>query len=205
MDVSIFKCPVWTFQVNIWIRMMTRIRVDFSNVLETYQKRVYQQAYRMLGNRQDAEEATQDIFLKIHGALPGFRGESKLSSWIYRITANVCISRLRKKQLQVVDFDGANATDRRFRGYALGKVERDPEEKVEANEIGDIVREELRRLPPLWVQVISLHYFGGQSYEEVAAILDIPLPTVATYISRGKQQLARFITARIGKESIYLK
>jgi RNA polymerase sigma-70 factor (ECF subfamily) len=75
---------------------------------------------------------------------------------------------------------------------------------MRAKEMGDIVREELRTLPPQWAQAISMHYFGGQSYDEVAAILEIPRPTVATYISRGKQQLARQIFARMGKEGIFL-
>ena len=66
-----------------------------------------------------------------------------------------------------------------------------------------IVQAELRRLPPLWAQAISLHYFGGLSYEEAAEAMKLPRATVATYISRGKKQLARQIVARTGKEEIY--
>ena len=73
--------------------------LDFSEILLTYQDRVYNQTFRMLGNREDAEETTQDIFLSVYGALDNFRGDSKLTTWIYRITSNECISRLRKKQL----------------------------------------------------------------------------------------------------------
>lgn len=158
----------------------------------------------MLGSRQEAEEATQDIFLKIHGGLSEFRGDSKLSSWVYRITANVCISRLRKKQLRTIDFEGTKDEGERPLIHSLAEEGSDPETRMKAKEMGEIVREELRMLPPQWAQAISMHYFGGQSYEEVAAILEIPRPTVATYISRGKQQLARQITARMGKEGIYL-
>jgi RNA polymerase sigma-70 factor, ECF subfamily len=184
--------PLWTFQVRI-------AQVDFGSLLLQYQNRVYQQAYRMLGTRQEAEEATQDIFLKIHGGLSEFRGESKLSSWVYRITANVCISRLRKKQLNTIEFEeiheGGSPT------YTLAG-EDNPETRMRAKEMGDIVREELRTLPPQWAQAISLHYFGGESYEEIATILEIPRATVATYISRGKQQLAKQICTRTGKEGV---
>jgi RNA polymerase sigma-70 factor (ECF subfamily) len=65
---------------------------DFSQILSDFQDVVYNQAYRMLGRREEAEDATQDIFMQVHRKLGQFRGESKLSSWIYRITANVCIS-----------------------------------------------------------------------------------------------------------------
>ena len=78
---------------------------EFRQILDTYQNRVYNQAYRMLGNAEDAEETTQDIFLKIYRSLDEFRGESMVSTWIYKITSNECISRLRKKQLDIASFD----------------------------------------------------------------------------------------------------
>jgi len=79
----------------------------------------------------------------------------------------------------------------------------DPDRNYAAKETAEIVRSEVRRLPPLWAQALSLHYFGGQSYEEVAEAMEIPKPTVATYISRGKKQLAKQIIALTGKEGLF--
>jgi len=71
--------------------------------------------------------------------------------------------------------------------------------------MGNIVREQLRRLKPEWAQAISLHYFGGQSYDEVAEAMELPRATVATYIRRGKIQLAGMIVAQTGTDGVYLK
>jgi RNA polymerase sigma-70 factor (ECF subfamily) len=164
---------------------------EFRQLVETYQHKVYNQAYRMLGSREEAEEE--------------FRGDAKLSSWIYRITANVCISRMRKKQMRTTSIDAPVAQEGRSVAETLADEDEDPEHEYAATEMGNIVREQLRRLKPEWAQAISLHYFGGQSYEEVAEAMEIPRATVATYIRRGKIQLAGMIVARTGTEGVYLK
>ncbi|MBT4510682.1 MAG: sigma-70 family RNA polymerase sigma factor [Chloroflexi bacterium] len=184
---------------------MVQSDTDFRQLVETFQHKVYNQAFRMLGNREEAEEATQDIFLKVHGALKDFRGDSKLSSWIFRIAANVCVSRMRKKQLKTSSLDQPLGEEGRSVAEILPDESDNPEEEYSSNELGGIVREQLRRLKPEWAQALSLHYFGGQSYEEVAEVMEIPRATVATYIRRGKMQLASQITANIGKDGVFLK
>ena len=183
--------------------LMHNAEYDFREILATYQDKVYNQAYRMLGNREEAEEATQDIFLRVHRSLGDFRGESKLSSWIYRIAANVCISRLRKKQLKTSSLDEPAEIEGRAVSEVVADETADPERNYAAMETAEIIRSEVRRLPPLWAQALSLHYFGGQSYEEVAEAMEIPRPTVATYISRGKKQLAKQIIAITGKDELF--
>lgn len=175
---------------------------DFREILSTYQGKVYNQAYRMLGNREEAEEATQDIFLRIHRSLEEFRGESKLSSWIFRITANVCITRLRKKQLSLKSLDEPVDEGGRSADEIIADESTDQEAEYETKELGEIVRAEVRRLPANWAQALSLNYFGGLSYEEVAETMEIPRATVATYILRGKKQLAVQIIARVGMEGL---
>jgi RNA polymerase sigma-70 factor, ECF subfamily len=184
---------------------MVQSDTDFRQLVETYQHKVYNQAFRMLGNREEAEEATQDIFLKVHGALKDFRGDSQLSSWIFRIAANVCISRMRKKQLRTSSLDQPLGEEGRSVAEVTADKSNNPEEKYSAVEMGGIVREQLRRLKPEWAQALSLHYFGGQSYEEVAEAMEIPRATVATNIRRGKMQLASLITAHTGKNGVFSK
>jgi len=179
-----------------------RDEITFSELLETFQDKVYNQAYRMLGNREEAEEATQDIFLRIHRSLDEFRGESKLSSWIYRIAANVCISRLRKKQLNIISLDEPLDGGGRPAEQLVADEGANPETEYQEMEMAGTIRAEVRRLPPLWAQALSLHYFGMQSYEEVAEAMEIPRATAATYILRGKKQLAKQIIALTGKGEI---
>lgn len=182
---------------------MQTIEYSFREILAEYQGKVYNQAYRMLGNREEAEEATQDIFLRIHNSLDEFRGESKLSSWIFRITANVCISRLRRKRLELHSLDEPlGGEEGRRVAETLPDEGNDPESLYRSQETAEIIRAEVRRLPALWAQAISLHHFGGQSYEEVAEIMQIPRATVATYIRRGRMQLATQLVARTGRDGL---
>jgi len=164
---------------------------EFTGIVNEYQNRVYNQAYRMLGNMQDAEETTQDIFLKIYHSLADFRGESALSTWIYRITANECISRLRKKQLHMNSMDEPVGEDGETFAAFIADEGEGPEESVMRSEMDDIIRNEVRNLPPNWAMAISLYHFDDLSYDEIAEAMDIPRATVGTYILRGRNQLAK--------------
>ena len=165
----------------------------FDRILVEYQDRVYNQAYRMLGNREDAEEAAQDVFLKVHRSLDDFRGESKLSTWIYRITANECISRLRKKQLDTQSLDDPVGDD----GAVLADMVPDrtggADTGLESAETAERIRGMVRDLPPDWAMALSLYHFDDLSYDEIAAAMDIPKATVATYIFRGRKKLVTML------------
>lgn len=164
---------------------------EFRVILSEYQDRVYNQAYRMLGNQEDAEEAAQDIFLNVYKSLEQFRGESKVSTWIYRIASNVCISRLRKKQLDMksmnepLDDNGTTVED------FIADHSPDPGAQLESEETADMIRAKVQELPPDWAMAISLYHFDDLSYDEIAEVMSIPKATVATYIFRGRKQLAR--------------
>ena len=163
---------------------------DFRTLLASYQDRVYNQAYRMLGNAEDAEEATQDIFMKIYRSMDDFRGESAVSTWIYRITANECISRLRKKQLDTTSFDEPFESEGKSLADIIPDGSPDPESLLESQETSEMIRAGVRRLPVHWAMAISLYHFDDLSYDEIAEAMEIPRATVATYISRGRTQLA---------------
>lgn len=163
----------------------------FETILTDYQDRVYNQAFRMLGNREDAEEATQDIFLSIHKSLGDFRGDSKVSTWIYRITSNVCISRLRKKQLETISLDDPLGDDGATISDIIPDTGPNQQKLMESEETAEMVRAQIQTLPPDWAMAISLCHFDDHSYDEIAEIMSIPKATVATYIFRGRKQLAQ--------------
>jgi len=168
---------------------------EFRTILYEYQDRVYNQAFRMLGNQEDAEEAAQDIFLKVFNSLEEFRGESKISTWIYKITSNVCISRLRKKQLDIRSMDEPLGEDD---GASLGDVLHDgsagADEMLETEEMKEYIRAKVCELPPDWAMALSLYHFDDKSYDEIADVMGIPKATVATYIFRGRKKLADQLT-----------
>ena len=163
---------------------------DLRQLLIEYQDRVYNQAYRMLGNHEDAEEATQDVFLLIHRSRDEFRGDSKLSTWIYRITSNVCITRLRRKQIPTSSMDREFEPDGDTLADVIPDECPDPETLYEDEQMKEHVRAEVRNLPPKWAMAVSMYHFDDLSYEEIADAMGIPKATVATYIMRGRQRLA---------------
>jgi RNA polymerase sigma-70 factor, ECF subfamily len=172
--------------------------LNLRQLLNEYQDRVYNQAYRMLGSHEDAEEATQDVFLRIHRGLEEFRGDSKVTTWIYSITSNVCISRLRKKQHPTCSLDKPFPDSGDTLADVIPGDSPDPSEILEDEQMRALVRSEVRNLPPKWAMAISLYHFNDQSYEEIASTMGIPKATVATYILRGRQQLATQLAKAMG-------
>ena len=159
---------------------------QFEAVLRAYQDKVFRLCYAMLGSRALAEETAQEVFLRVWKALPRYRGDSSLSTWIYSITRNTCFT-ARKKM----------AGPRHFPLDATA-VRREVERGAGGHERPDRTPDILRlvgELPDQYRQAILLYYMEEKSYEEVAAMLDLPLGTVKTHLHRARKQLAEAIGA----------
>jgi RNA polymerase sigma-70 factor (ECF subfamily) len=138
----------------------------------------------MLGSREEAEEAAQDVFLRIHRSLGGFQGRAKISTWIWRITTNVCLSRRELKRTPVItslDEDGA---------AEVLDENPDPESSFIVREESDRLGRSIAALPDKEAAAITLYYLEGMDYKEIAEILDIPAGSVATALHRGRERLA---------------
>jgi RNA polymerase sigma-70 factor (ECF subfamily) len=153
---------------------------------------VFNLALKMLGNRNDAEEAVQDVFMRVYSSLKDFRGDSSLSTWIWRITANVCLTRRKKRDPAGVSLDdsGIDPPD--------GRVEDSSrqEKSVYASERRKILDACIALLPPNESAVVTLFYFEELSYEEISDILRLPVGTVSTALHRGRQRLAEMLRER---------
>jgi RNA polymerase sigma-70 factor (ECF subfamily) len=137
---------------------------------------------RTVQDRSRAEDLAQDVFLRVHRGLPYFRGEARLSTWIYRIVANVCVyDHSRPAPLSLNDermrTRTPSASDRQFGDLEL----RDRLEKA------------IARLPSNYRLVVAAHYLEGVQYEDLAEALALPLGTVKTQLHRAKQQLRRML------------
>ena len=129
-----------------------------------------------------AEDATQDIFLKIWKALPAFRGDSAISTWIYAIARNTCLTRRRMAAAQrTISLDAADAA-------AI------PSHDPPAGSAADL-RAAIGRLPAKYARVLVLFYLEDRSYQQVALALDLPMGTVKTYLHRAKKELAVLLAA----------
>ena len=158
----------------------------FEEIVRAYEKTVYNLALRTLGNREDAEDAVQETFLKAYTALPGFRGESKLSVWLYRIASNVCTDALRRRR-ETVSLSAE--TEDGEREVEIADLRFDPAAAAEKNALRTAVREAMNALPDASRRVLLLRELGGLSYDEIARTLEIDVGTVKSRIFRGRKKL----------------
>ncbi len=163
----------------------------FEEIVRAHEKTVYHLALRQLGSREDAEDAAQEVFLKAFTALGSFRGDSRLSVWLYRITSNVCVDMLRRRRetvsLSVENEDGEpvelDLPDERF----------DPAELAERKDLREQVGKALSMLPDDAREILLLRELGGQRYDEIAQTLDLDIGTVKSRIFRARKKLCALL------------
>ena len=160
----------------------------FQELVDGFKDLVFALIARTVQDRSRAEDLAQDVFLRIHRGLPYFRGEARLSTWIYRIVANVCAPDQTHREAMVsLDDDRVSgrstpsASDRRFSDLEL----RDRLEKA------------IVRLPANYRLLIAAHYLDGVRYEDLAEALRLPLGTVKTQLYRAKQQLRQVLETEL--------
>nr|AMP55584.1 nifR3_yhdG: putative TIM-barrel protein, nifR3 family [uncultured bacterium] len=162
----------------------------FALLVLAHEKTVYHLALRQLGSREDAEDAAQEVFLKAYTSLKGFRGDSKFSVWLYRITCNVCTDALRRRKetvsLTTETEDGVGELelpDERF----------DPVALAERKDLREQVSAALQKLPEDFRQILLLREVGGASYEEIARTLSLDIGTVKSRIFRARKKLCALL------------
>ena len=161
-------------------------------VLEN-QTQVYNLCLKMTGSEEDAFDLSQEAFLKAFNNLDKFRGDSKFSVWLYRLTSNICIDFIRKKRrrqetsLSVEDEDGAEdelqLPDERF----------SPETELERKELRRAVDDGLRQLPADYRNILVLRELNGLSYDEIAQALEMEVGTVKSRIFRARKKLCAIL------------
>jgi len=163
----------------------------FEELVSRYESTIMNMAYRLLGNRSDAADVTQEIFVLLLRKLGSFRGEAKFSTWLYRVSLNACHDHARRlrRHISLSDSPGEDLPEIEQR-LADDGIE-SPEASLERTEIQGTVQEAIARLPHKFKEVIYLHDINGYDYKEVADILDISLGTVKSRLNRARGRLAR--------------
>ncbi|HET7305597.1 MAG TPA: RNA polymerase sigma factor SigE [Segeticoccus sp.] len=154
----------------------------WEEIVEQHSARVYRLAYRLTGNQHDAEDLTHDVFIRVFRSLHSYR-PGTFEGWLHRITTNVFLDKMRRKQR--IRFD-ALADDAASR---LPSREAGPEQHYQDTHFDDDVQRALDALAPEFRAAVVLCDIEGLSYEEIAATLDIKLGTVRSRIHRGRAQL----------------
>jgi RNA polymerase sigma-70 factor, ECF subfamily len=160
-------------------RFVSGDRLVFDELVTRHQRRVYNLAYRMLGRREDALDATQETFLTCYRKVEGFRGGSAFTTWLHRVALNICYDSLRRRA-------------REEPGRVDAEVEPPPvADPSEASATALDVRRALLEVPEDFRAALVLHDMQGVPYEEIAEAIGIPVGTVKSRLHRGRIALAR--------------
>ena len=164
----------------------------FAQLVEAHQGKVYSLSYRMTGNPDDAADLTQEAFLNAWRGLASFHGQSSFSTWLHRLTSNVCIDFLRREKRRTAlsmtveeDEEGrqAEVPDHRF----------SPEQELERRELRRTVQQGLAALSPEHRRVLVLRELEGLSYQEIAQCLELEEGTVKSRIARARIALKEYL------------
>jgi len=165
----------------------------FRELVRRYERPVFSLIFRMVRDRETAEDLAQDTFIKVLNHIDRYRPEFKLSSWLFKIANNVAIDFLRKRQLETVSLDGsphaATLAEIEATSFDVAARQETALEELESRELGSSIERAIASLRPEYRSCILLRHVEGRSYEEIAATLDLPLGTVKTYIHRARHQL----------------
>lgn len=157
----------------------------FSCLVSKHQHLVCNLAYRFMRDNVSAEDMAQEAFLKAFRMLGGFRGDCSFSTWLYRVTASVCLTELnRRKRRNEVEFQPGHE------GAVAAAAH-------EMNDMPELMRRCVRRLPAHYARIMTMYYLNETSYEEIARLLKVPMGTLKTWMHRARKQLKKIVTKEL--------
>lgn len=159
--------------------------MDYTEIVREFAPGIYNNCFRMMQHIEEAEDLTQEIFLKIYQNLGKFKRRSKLKTWIYRIVVNTCLTRINSRKHRTstknfCDLDEAQHSP---------TSDQNPEDVMINAEKVDQLERALLQIPQAERQILLLFYFEGFSYKEISTIMSLPTGTVCTKLFRARQKL----------------
>lgn len=164
----------------------------FENLISKYQKSIYNLVYRMMGNREDALDLSQETFLKAFSKLETFDLERPFSPWIHKIAKNLCINQLRKRKAKTIPLSFSDNEGQEME-REIADLSTEPGERVLAREKKHEALKAIDQLPEKYRTVLILRHLNHHSYEEIGEILEVPSGTVKTWIYRGRNKLKKYL------------
>ncbi len=210
-DIERTSTPASTADQELLARLQAGDERALADLSDAYSSKIYQLAFRYLRNKEDAEEITQDVLFKVYRKVDAFRGDAQLSSWIYRITFNAAMSRLRTARYQ-----RAQAEDRRAAAVqeedGLNAQPRTPD-VADWSDLADerVLRTQLRQrvfrailaLPAIYRAPVMLRDIQGMSTEEASAVLKVKDQTLKSRLHRGRLILRKQLVDFAGGLSLH--
>lgn len=165
----------------------------FERLVRDNQNKVYSLALRFTGDREEAADLAQEAFVRAWRGLGSFQGESSFSTWVYRLTANVCIDYLRKKTRREAVEPAVSLDDPSGAWAEPADWEQDPQRRLEQSERGRALARGLARLPGWQRQALVLRELAGLSYQEIGEKLGLDMGTVKSRIARARLNLRKIL------------
>ncbi len=163
----------------------------FRELVELYKKKIYYLSLDLTGNHHDAEDLSQEVFIKAYRSLKNFRGDAKFNSWLYRITVNTCISQRRKKSVSAMTLQEDFEIDSSPWDFNDGESSNNPERNAESGLIQQHIEQALQQLTPRERSVFVLRHYNDLPLKEIAQILKITEGTVKSMLFRAIQRLRK--------------
>ena len=165
----------------------------FRELIGRYERPVFSLIYRLVRDRERAEDLSQETFIKVLNALDRYDPSYKFSSWIFKIAHNTALDQLRKKEPDTLSLDGSphaeTAAEAEASTVTVTSDEPSPEDYAAHRELSGVLDKAISKLRPEYRTAIVLCHLEGRPYEEIAEIMDVPLGTVKTYIHRARHEL----------------
>ncbi len=168
----------------------------FEALIDKYKNMVFTISFRMLGNHTDAEDASQEVFLRLYNSLSKYNSNHKFSNWLYQITMNICRDELRKRKSTKTSLS-LDEPIREEDGKDIASLIPDeynlPERVAEENELRNRLELAIQKLPKDYKEPLVLRYTKGLSYEDISSILKLPIGTVKIRIHRARKMIREML------------
>ena len=206
-DADLFVAEAWVItltpeeEAKLVARLKRRDEAAFNQFVKAYEQRVFALVFRMLGNRAEAQDLAQEVFITVFKSIDSFRGDSRFGTWLYRIAVNHCKNRIKyldRRNTRAHDELGDAHEEAVADGGAVGGRPARPDEAAEGNDMERAVRAALAALDEEHRELIILRDLEGLAYEEIVQITGLPDGTVKSRLHRARAALREAIERGLG-------
>lgn len=161
-------------------------------LINKYKDKIYYLGYRMLGNKEEAEDICQETFIRVYSNLDKYDNKHRFSTWVYKIATNLCIDRIRKNKKTIYSLDSNWNNEEDLDWYSkVPDRSLTPEDEVVLNEQNFYIQQSFNKLPLKYRTIMTLRYIDGLSLQEICDIVDLPITTVKTRLHRGREYMRK--------------
>ncbi|TSA39999.1 sigma-70 family RNA polymerase sigma factor [bacterium] len=170
---------------------------SYKKLRQKYHESIYNLIYRMIRDKDEVEDLTQEAFIKAFMSLSSFNDEFAFSTWLYKIATNNCIDYIRRKKLQTFSIDKPIESKESDYTYELPDSTYEPDQDLIDRQRKKLLEDAINSLPAKYRHVIHLRHVEEKEYQEIAAILRLPLGTVKAHIFRAREMLNKYLRDRL--------